>query len=416
MNIWLITTGETIPSKEERAYRTGILTDKLIEKGHKVVWWTTTFDHQKKTYLYDSNKEVVVQDGYKMFFLHSNTSYKKNISLSRLINHSQVADSFAIQSRKELKPDVILCSFPTIDLSYEAVKYGRELNVPVIIDIRDLWPDIFINPFPRIIHPIIKLGLFKYIKQTRYIFKNCQSITGVSEKYLNFGLEYGNRRKTDSDKIFPLGYYLDTKCDKDIKSEKFNHLNIDSNKINVWFIGTFGKTYDLSTVIKSARKIDKYNSDICFIFTGDGENMKKWKNESKGLNNIVFTGWIGKKELKYISLHADIGLMAYAKGAPQGLPNKIFEYMAFGLPILSSLQNETKELLEKENVGMSYDPGSSEDLILKVKNLVFNRNILDGMKNNCKKLFNEKYNSNIVYKEITVYLENQSKNHNGTNK
>ena len=74
--------------------------------------------------------------------------------------------------------------------------------------------------------------------------------------------------------------------------------------------------------------------------------MKKWSKLAIGLQNVVFTGWVNKHELKYLSDIADIGLMAYSKGAPQGLPNKIFEYMSSGIPILSSLQGETEDFLK----------------------------------------------------------------------
>lgn len=409
MKVWIITSGEPIPSQEERPHRAGILSAMLADKGNNVVWWTTTFDHQSKEYLYDINAEVKLDNNYSRFFLHSNTSYKKNISLNRIKNHQQVAINFEIESRKKETPDVIFCSFPTIDLSFSATKYAKEFNVPIVIDVRDLWPDIFFNPFPRALYPFIKIGLNNYIKQTKFIFKNCTSITGVSKKYLEFGLQYGNRKKTNQDKVFPLGYDSEGKNNIILKDNEFDTLGIDSRKINIWFVGTFGKTYDLSTVIKAARLIEKETKNINFIFTGDGENMSKWKEESKELGNVVFTGWVGKRELHYISLNSSIGLMAYSKGAPQGLPNKIYEYMASGLPILSSLQSETKELLENEKIGITYEPNNFENLYSKINLLTKDSNLLNEMKTKSKKVFKEKYDSSIVYEGLVKYLNQLSK-------
>ncbi|GAI08595.1 unnamed protein product, partial [marine sediment metagenome] len=50
MRIWLITIGEPLPSdnNNDRLYRTGILAKLLIQRGHEVVWWTSTFDHVRK--------------------------------------------------------------------------------------------------------------------------------------------------------------------------------------------------------------------------------------------------------------------------------------------------------------------------------------------------------------------------------
>ena len=49
-----------------------------------------------------------------------------------------MADTF-----NHLKPDIIVVSLPTIEFSYEACRYGEKNNVPVIVDVRDLWPDSF---------------------------------------------------------------------------------------------------------------------------------------------------------------------------------------------------------------------------------------------------------------------------------
>lgn len=409
MKIWLITSGEPIPSKDERPHRVGILSEMLANKNVNVIWWTTTFDHQKKEYLHNKNYEVSLNANCKRFYLHSKTSYTKNISINRILNHKQVAKSFEIEANKKEIPDVIFCSFPTIDLSYEAVKYGVKFKVPVIVDVRDLWPDIFFNPFPKLLHPIIKLGLSKYTSQTKYIFKNCHAVTGVSEKYLDFGLNYGGRTRTSKDKVFPLGYDSEGKKNIVIDESEYDHLNISSEKINIWFVGTFGKTYDLSTVIEVAKKLEKTTPEINFIFTGDGENMKLWKKQAGLCKNIVFTGWVGKKELHYISLMSSIGLMAYSKGAPQGLPNKVFEYMASGLPILSSLQSETKDLLLEERIGKTYEAENPEDLYSKLKSMVADSKQLREMGKRSEKVFQTKFDSTIVYENLIDYLKKQKK-------
>ena len=91
MKIWLVTSGEPIPSVNERPHRTGILSKMLSDINHKVIWWTTTFDHQKKSYLYRKNTELKLSDNLNLFFLHSYTKYSKNISLKRIKNHREVS-------------------------------------------------------------------------------------------------------------------------------------------------------------------------------------------------------------------------------------------------------------------------------------------------------------------------------------
>jgi len=400
MNVWLITTGEPLPSSNERPHRTGILSKMLIDKGHKVTWWTTTFDHQKKSYIKKILSDQTYNNGVNLEMLHSNKTYNKNISLERIINHKQVSEHFKLKSKTKVKPNIIFCSYPTVELSYQAVKYGIENKVPVFIDVRDLWPDIFLNPFPKFLRPLIKILLFNYFKKARFVFNNCDGITAVSDKYLNFGLEYGGRIKSTKDGVFPLGFDSERKKAINLKNHDFKQLNIITQNFNVWFVGTFGRTYDLSTVIKVASKLEETHSNVSFIFTGDGEKMELWQKESKFLKNIIFTGWVGKNELHYISSKSNIGLMAYSEGAPQGLPNKIFEYMASGLPILSSLQTETKDLISKEKLGLSYIPNNPEDLLLKLTTLIDSQQLLKEMRYNCIKTFKEKFDSEIIYENL----------------
>lgn len=407
MNIWLITVGESMPTGNNRAWRTAMLA-KLLSDEYNVLRWTSTFDHQQKRYLFSDNIKVKITENLSRFFLHSEISYNKNVSYSRVRNHREVAEKFRKEAQNESKPDLIYCSFPTIELAYCAVKFGKDNQIPVIIDVRDLWPDIFIDLLPNILKPIGKIIFRDYFIKTKYIFRNASGITAVSKKYLEFGLKYAERSGGEKDGIFPLGY--DDSIDASLSindKEELRNLKIDINKINVWFVGSFGKTYDLSTVINAARYLYKSHPNVNFVFTGDGEKMNKWKKEANDLKNVVFTGWVGKKELQYLSLNSNIGLMAYAKGAPQGLPNKVFEYMSCGLPILSSLETETKDLLQERHIGLTYEAESSESFRKQLEKLILNLEELGEMGIRSRKVFESYFKSDIIYTKLVEHIEKQ---------
>lgn len=404
MNIWLIMSGEPLEMFGERPHRVGILSKMLVKQGHNVTWFTTTYDHQYKKYFYSETVEIKNRFGVSMIFLHSETPYKKNISFARIKNHKEIGEEFSKVARKMEKPDIILTAFPTIDLALEAVRFGKEQEVPVVVDVRDLWPDIFLDPFPKVFRPMIKILLQNYFNKARYVFSNATAITAVSEKYLQFGLDYAKRDKIKFDKTFPLAYNkIELSKEKATQLEqKFKKIGIDKTKKNIWFVGTFGKTYDLIPVIKTANDLVE-NDDVRFIFTGDGEMCDEWKKLSNN-KNIIYTGWVNENELAYIASISSIGLMAYKSGAPQGLPNKIFEYMAYGLPIVSSLGNETKLLLEKENIGFTYDPDSIESLKKIIIHLINDEEKYKTMSKRCIDLYEKRYSAKKVYSEFIDYL------------
>ncbi len=408
MKIWLVTSGEIIPTRGERPHRVGMLSSILESRGHSLVWWTTTFDHQSKEYLFNDETVIKKSDSYLQIFLHSSWSYSKNISWRRIVNHWEVGRKFYEKSKGQETPDIILCSFPTIDLSYWSVRYGLNHGIPVIVDIRDLWPDIISDSVSNYIRPVVKALLHSYYKKTRYVLKYATSLTAVSRDYLVWGLNYADRVQRADDAVFPLGYFEQKKIENVQKlcDEYYSKIGVSTDKVTLWFVGTFGQTYDMITILKAVQDMAaNITSGIQIIISGDGEKNIEWRREAGSLDNVIFTGWVNAEHLNYISRLADIGLMAYKKNAPQGLPNKIYEYMASGLAILSSLQNETEEILEKYDIGYTYEAGNVEDCKLMISNIINNEKDRNLMKARSRKLFDEKYSAKEIYNDFANYIE-----------
>jgi glycosyltransferase involved in cell wall biosynthesis len=407
MNVWVVTIGEPLPidGLAVRLYRSGLIVEKLSNAGHKVTWWTSSFNHIEKTTRFKGTRFLSVSDSLRFILLNA-PGYTKNISISRFINHWVLACKFKYYAKKEKKPDVILCSFPSIELASQVVKYSNRNNVPVIVDVRDLWPDIFVEFSPPKFKKIVRLILKPLVKLTTNVFHNCDAIIAVSDGYLEWGLAYAMRKKSIQDKVFPLGYLpqLDTSLFKNnnIAPPKFD----DSGTLylNILFIGSFGKTYDLTTAINALRNPSsvskyKYRLFIC----GDGERRLEWEKLSEGMDNVIFTGWLNKDEINYYLSIADVGLMAYKQGAPQGLPNKIFEYMSARLPILNSLMGEASNLIMQSNCGVSYTANNVDSFLNALLSFDDSAKRLE-MSDNSLRVFEEKYNADLIYDDLISYL------------
>jgi glycosyltransferase involved in cell wall biosynthesis len=413
VRIWIITVGEPLPIDGEnvRLYRSGLLSDELIKAGHEVVWWTSVFDHSSKK-LRKCNSTIQLS-GKSRIELLDTIIYENNISIKRIINHYLLGREFRKKILNEEPPDVILCSFPIIELCSVAVQYAKKNNIPIMTDVRDLWPDIFLNFCPNWTRVFLKIFLFKMFIDTKYVFQNSSSIIAVSDGYLDWGLEKANRTRLRDDMVFPIGYpvQLLNKHEKTKISKDMLSIGIDASKIIFLFIGSFGKTYDLTTVINAAKYYERGCDNLQFVFCGDGEKYDQWTNESKGISNIIFTGWLNGAELNYLLSISNVGLAAYIQGAPQGLPNKIFEYMSVGLPVLSSLQGETKELLSMERIGLTYNPAVKGDLINKIDNFL-DKNACEAMIENSKQLFDSRFSAKTVYRDFRNEIERVVLSHN----
>ena len=122
MRVLLVQRAEQTSYDDEnyRPLRTAIIAKNLTLKGHEVIWITSSFNHSLKTQRFKQNTYYNDKStGSKIFFLYG-TSYKRNISIGRLKHDITLVYSltlYLLKNRKELNPDMIICSLPSIELA-----------------------------------------------------------------------------------------------------------------------------------------------------------------------------------------------------------------------------------------------------------------------------------------------------------
>lgn len=405
MNVWIVKVGESIPFEKEpvRLLRAGILAKTLVEKGHQVTWWISSVDHASKTlYPQASQEELDLPWGAKLVFLKS-VLYLKNLSLKRFINHWGIARQFRKKSYLYQRPDIVFCCLPTIELSYVVVNFCKKEGIPVLIDIRDLHPDVFINLFPSSFRWIGKIFFYPLTWMTQKALSKATGLTAISNTYLKWGLNLAKRKSNNFDGVYPISYPLVTKAPPPEKDflEKMAPLK---SKKNILFIGSFVSSIDLETVIQTARLFqDQGKSDFHFILAGDGDYRALWENMAQDLQNVTFTGWVNRDQIAWLAQQAWAGVCAYKKDALMSLPNKIFEYMRFGLPMFSSLKGETREFLEETGCGVYYEAGNSKSLQESINKLSPKKR--EEMSRLCIQNYTEKYAAPIVYGDLINHLD-----------
>lgn len=401
MNIWLIQTGEPLPLDENiKKMRTSILADKLIARGHSVLWWTSVFDHLKKQWLFKKDTDLELKNGLKIKAIKA-IGYKKNISLSRYIDHRIIAWKFKKMVTNITKPDIIVASMPSHDLAYKAVFFAKKNNVPVIVDIRDPWPDIFLSQTPLKFQPLKRMLLFLDFKMVRRTMQWADGLIAVTNAFLEWGLRYANRDRTSMDKVFYLGY----KKNVNSQSETNKILKI-SDKLNtsfvVTFIGTFAHYHNPSILLDCAKELN--NGDIQFVIAGEGEYFSEIKNKANKLQNVIVPGWLDQTEINYLLKYSHIGICP----TPQTIdlfPNKVFMYLSAGLPVLSAFQGELKEIIEKYQLGWSYPPNDVDSLVSCIKKLYEDKKLYKKMSENAHRVFDEMFDADKIYDEYANHIE-----------
>ncbi|MGH7878048.1 MAG: glycosyltransferase family 4 protein, partial [Candidatus Binataceae bacterium] len=410
MRVWIAEATEWLPIDEgERPLRCGMLTAALLARGHEVCWWSSTFHHARKIQRFNAPQTIAPRPGLTLRLLHG-PGYRRNLSLGRMRHNRVIAQAFAREARAQPMPDVIFACTPTPELAEQAVELGRRQACPVVIDVNDVWPDSYLRIVPRPIRPLTKLALIAEFRRMSRICRMAHGLTAVSEAYLAWALKYAGRIGSARDRVFVLGFPTPPQEPANDVRERAvrvrSRFQIPTDAIVAAFVGIFGSTYDLETVVRAARRLASQRTNSAHIvLAGDGEKAAKLKAEARGLTNLTFAGWLDQDSLRDLLTISAIGLATYTSDAPQSMPYKPFEYMASGVALVSSLGGELGELVESEKLGMSYRAGDAASLAGAIAQLCARPEARQRMGANGRRIFAERFSDQVVYPALIEYLQ-----------
>lgn len=406
--IWVLKTAEPLPCDEgARLLRMGLVTNELANnKNNEIVWWSSTFDHYRKIMRFDHDERIRIKDNYQLNLFYLDFSYNSNLSPKRLLQQFYEGKKFLKLSSNEVPPDIIICPMPTLEMAYFASVYSKKNNVPLVIDIRDLFPDMFIDFVPRRMKNIVRIGIIPYRAVLKKALKQAYSIIATSDYFLNWGLKYAKRKKKLQDKVFYVSY-----PDNNIMlhSDDFDiwyrDYNLNSDDFICCFFGKFGYTVDLECVMRAAKILADIEPKIKFVICGEGEKLSLYKEILGGAKNVIFPGWVNRKQIYSLGKISSVGLLAYKPGKnyEYSMPNKFCEYLALGLAVLVEPNGMMYDFIENNECGMKFS--SSEELVENLLKMYGNIDMVKKMKINARELYEKQFCAENVYKEYAKHIE-----------
>jgi len=245
-------------------------------------------------------------------------------------------------------------------------------------------------------------------KTAQRSLSRAQGVIAVSTSYLCWGLEHAGRAQRVEDGVFPIGFTKPAVSTEEAvrAKERLRAAGVDESRVICWYIGSFGRTYDLEPVIAAARTLlAAGRRDVQFVFSGRGELGAQWQRLAKGLDNVLFTGWIDAPEAEWLRSRAAVGLQPYAAGAPQGLSNKLFEYLSGGMPVVSSLQGESEALLKKEGCGLTYPAGDARICTEMLMKVIDDPQLRRQMGERARAVFRDRFDGTVIARRLSEHLE-----------
>lgn len=231
-------------------------------------------------------------------------------------------------------------------------------RVPYVFEVRDLWPEDLVAAGRMKEGPALRfwewLESFSYGKAHKILLVS----KGFHDRMLERGFE------PDRLETLVLGgdasLFEDLKPNNDFLAERGL-----GEKYVAAFTGAHGDANGLFQLLDAAEEL-RDRDDIAIILIGDGSAKPSLVADaaSRGLTNIHFIDAMPKSKLVHILAACDVGLMILKQlERPRWVtPNKLFDYMFVGLPVLVNFAGTTAELVDDEGVGRSVKPGDPKAL------------------------------------------------------
>lgn len=224
---------------------------------------------------------------------------------------------------------------------------------PFVFEVRDLWPElpkamgVITNPF--ILWLMSVLEWISYRSADRLIGLSPGIVEGIAA------------RGVDRDRIelVPNG------CDLDLFSkptEAWRPEGVTDDQLLAIFTGTHGNANGLGAILDAAQELQARGRDnICIALVGQGREKESLQERARqeGIENVLFIDPVAKTKLAGLMSSADLGLQvlrnvpAFYFGTS---PNKFFDYISAGLPVLNNYPGWVAEMVRENNCGFAVSP------------------------------------------------------------
>ena len=376
---------------------------QLIDRGHQVTMVCGSYGGGETNLLtkFSNGKREGIVDGIRI--IEFNLAYSNNDSL---IRRSVIFLKFSFRSIKLVfseRYDLLFSTTTPLTAALPGI-FSRWFRRKVFVfQVRDLWPEL-----PRemgvIKNPLI-LGSLKLLEWAAY--KSAVSLIALSP-----GIKEGIQRlgiKASQVAMIPNGCDLSIFSNKSV--EGWRPEGVAGSDFLAVYTGTHGVANGLDAVLSAAIELKKrQRDDIKLVLVGQGklraELMEKAKRNN--LDNVVFHKPVSKYHLAGLLASADIGmqLLANVPAFYYGTsPNKFFDYISAGLPVLNNYPGWIADMIFENNCGVTIPPEDPMAFSDALEELADNRSLLPKMGVAARDLAEKDFDRAVLADDFVAWLE-----------
>lgn len=355
---------------------------ELIKKGYQTTIFCANIRHNTDDVIELKNNKFSTDKLNNIPFVFVKTTKSKGNGIDRILNMGNfyrnlfpVAKQYA---KRKGKPDVIIASSVHPLTLVAGIKIAKKFEVPCICEIRDLWPEA-IFAFSKLKENSLIGKLL--VKGEHWIYRNADALIFTKEG----DTDYIKEKKWDihqgGDIDLRKAYYINNGVDLkafnySIENIMLEDSDLDSQKFNVVYVGAIRPVNNVGNILDAAHELIEHK-DIQFLIYGDGNQRKdlERKVEKERLTNVKMKGFVNKKYIPYILSKSSVNILNYSQKqynwSRGNSSNKLFEYMASGRPIISTVKMGYS-IINRYKCGLEIEDASGKDLanaILKIKEM-----------------------------------------------
>jgi glycosyltransferase involved in cell wall biosynthesis len=407
MHIWLVNPFDPIPGDSLRPGRYAFLASVLTERGHKVTWLTSDFFHATKSYRAGPHLRTELDGNLRIVMLPT-PAYGTNVGIRRIVNHvcySHRLSQWA--SDQSDAPDLILASSPPLSSARAAVDIACRAGAKSVVDIQDLWPESFSLVLSARLSRPVTLAMRPLRRYADATYARADALVAINQALLDRALRAPGRNAPPSRVVVHLGVDLQSfdRCRGPLGGRSGCP---EDDGLRITYVGTLGSAYDVATILRCAALSGAEMPDAHFIIIGSGPGLSKMNAlaHQLRLENATFTGFITYERVVHLLAASDIAINAIAPGHKHAFPNKVFDYLAAGLPIINSATGELATLVLEEDIGRPYQAGQQQSLLAAVLELRRHPDLRRQMGRRSRQLAEERFDRNESYQKYVGFLEN----------
>jgi glycosyltransferase involved in cell wall biosynthesis len=298
--------------------------------------------------------------------------------------------------------DLVWGTSPPIFQGLTAWLLARLKRVPFLFEVRDLWPSFAIAVGVLKNATLIKMSLWL----ERFLYRHADRVMVNSPGYVAH-VTAGGARKVE---LIPNGADPDmfSPLDAGIVFRSANQLQ---DKFVVLYAGAHGMSNDLGVVLEAARILQSASStsNVTVTFLGDGKEKNNLQSQAvqMGLANVLFLPPVPKTGMAAALAGADacLAILKPIDEYKTTYPNKVFDYMAAGRPVLLAIDGVIRSVVESAGCGLFVPPGDPAALAQAVQILAADPLHCRQMGLAGRKYLEENFGRSVIAEKLVKVLE-----------